>query len=255
MKKSLSIETMFTDVPFYDRFAKVRAAGFDYIEFEGWTELVFSRVTELLNRHGLGLASISGARPHALLDPARHEDFLEFLSQTIAVAKCLSCTNIIIASESDVLDSVVPGKDGKCDFAAIAAAIRTLTEASAKAVKAGITLLVASSGESPANSLPCHVPSAGDVVKLVSSPALRLLHEVKRGERLDAGPAAALRKYRDVIQYVQVTDAPDSPRPAATSLADIGAALTRDLGYAGIVGFKLHPNGDEAQRLEEIRRF
>lgn len=38
MKKSICIEKLFVDLPFYDRFAKVREAGFDYIEFGSWEQ-------------------------------------------------------------------------------------------------------------------------------------------------------------------------------------------------------------------------
>lgn len=36
MKKSACIETIFTEVPFEDRFKLVEEAGFSYIEFWSW---------------------------------------------------------------------------------------------------------------------------------------------------------------------------------------------------------------------------
>lgn len=254
MKKSLSIETMFNAVPFYERFAKAREAGFEYVEFDGWTELDFTRVSEQLSRHELKLASISGARNHSLLVPEQREDFLEYLSQTIAVAKTFKCVNIVIASDAEVRDSVRLEPDAKSEFTRIAAATRAFMDASQLAAKAGMTLLLKSFGEMPASGRLRSLPSAGDVVRVVNSPALRLLYEVPRGEEFDAEALAALGKYRDVISYVHVCDSPGHDG-SGNGLAGIRAALTKELAYTGFVGFKFRTNGDEATRLEEIRNF
>ncbi len=246
---------MWSDLPFYDRFAKVREAGFTHVEFGGWTDLVFSRVSELLRQHELKLASISGARNHSLLDSRAQDDFLEFVSQTIAVCKNFACRHIVVASEADAREAILADKDDKSAFAKIAAATRAFTEAAQMAEKTGITLLVKSRGEPSPEGRARGIPSAGEVVRIVNSPALRVLYEAKRGDEPDGNAAATLRKYRDVIRYVQVTGDDAPPPHAANDLARIRTLLARELDYDGIVGFALRTGGDESRRLEEIRNF
>lgn len=43
MKKSICIEKLFVDLPFYDRFPMVRKTGFDLCEFGSWAQHVSRR--------------------------------------------------------------------------------------------------------------------------------------------------------------------------------------------------------------------
>ncbi|MDR1745531.1 MAG: hypothetical protein LBS30_07250 [Planctomycetota bacterium] len=233
MKKSLCIETMFGDAPFAERFAKTRAAGFDFVEFSDWTNLDITRAGELLLENRLALTSISGARNHFLDDPDQREDFLEFLSQSIAVAKSFACSNIVVACES--------GSGGRAPI------IDALTAASRKTARAGMTLLVrpdtAGSGDRA-----CGPQSIGDAVNALSSPSLRLLYETRRDGDADETALDTLRKYRDVVAYIRVCGDPDT-------YSRLRRALTEELDYNGVVGFRIDTVGREERCLEAIRNF
>ena len=51
MKKSICIEKLFIELPFYDRFAAVREAGFDYIEFGSALSSSISRGLTAFNKY------------------------------------------------------------------------------------------------------------------------------------------------------------------------------------------------------------
>ena len=59
MKKSICIEKLFIDLPFYDRFAMVRKTGFDYVEFGSWEQHDVKRIKELLTENQLKLGCFS----------------------------------------------------------------------------------------------------------------------------------------------------------------------------------------------------
>lgn len=258
MKKSLSIETMFGDAPYYERFAKARAAGFDYVELDDWTELDITRVREELTANGLTLTAMSGARNHSLADPGQREDFLEFLSQSIAVARNFGCANIVVASEAEVRSSVRLGIDRKDDFMKMAAVTRALMEAAQKAAKAGMTLLVKPFGpRASAAHYGGSIPSAADVVRVVGSPALRLLYEVRVDETNGPAMAEGMRKYRDLIDYVRVVDSWERSESegCGESFSRIRGALDEQLGYDGIVCFEMRTGSGEKDCIEDIRAF
>lgn len=235
MKKSLCIETMFSDAPFEDRFAKTRAAGFDCVEFDDWSDLDITRAKALLLENSLSLTSLSGARNHFLDDPDQREDFLEFLSQSIAVAKSFACSNIVVACER--------GSGGTAEI------IHSLTAAALKAARAGMTLLVRPvSAAGGGTRRLCDLPSVGDAVKAVNSPALRLLYEARQGDALEGIALENLRRYRDVVAYVRVGGDPES-------FSRLRRALDEALGYDGIVSFRLDTVGREESCLEAIRGF
>ena len=98
MDKAVSIQSMFTDAPFYERFGRAGRAGFTHVEFGKWTELDLSRVREELSASGVRLYAMTGADSFALTDPAIRKEFHEYLSQSIAVAKVIGCGNLIIRS-------------------------------------------------------------------------------------------------------------------------------------------------------------
>ena len=53
MKKSICIEKLFVDLPFYDRFPMVRKTGFDYVEFGSWAQHDIKKIKSLLEENRL----------------------------------------------------------------------------------------------------------------------------------------------------------------------------------------------------------
>lgn len=254
MKKSLSIQTMFEDRPFYERFALARSAGFDFVEFGDWTDLDFTRVTDELRANGLRLGSIAGSLEHALDDPDRREDFLEFLSQSIAVAKSFACGNLIIEPGGDPLACRTDGGD----FTRIAAVTRALIDAAEKARRAGVTLMLKpiSTRRNP-RALIHTTAAAVEVVKVVNSPDLRLLYDVTQMQAMEGDIIATIRKYRDLIGYVQIGDdchAADL-EDGEINLRHFLRVLIDELGYNGIVGFLCRGGSGEENGLERLRTF
>lgn len=252
MKKSLSLDTVFADRPFHERFDLARNAGFDQVEFGAWTDLDISLIAEKLRANRLRLAAMAGAHGHSFAEPARREDFLEYLSQSIAVAKCFGCRNLLIPSLGD---SALPGcRVG--DYTCIAAATRTLFEGAAKADRAGMTLHLQPIGNGTAKSLIRSAQSAAEVVKTIKSPAIRLLFPLSPVQGANGDALATLRGYRDLIGYVHVDFGHD--QGDGNGMADpagLGAYLSAELDYDGVVGFTCRAAGNAESCLDWIRKF
>lgn len=246
MKKSLSVETMFDDVPFYDRFAMVRAAGFDWVEFSAWTSLDFTRITDALAEHRLRLASIAGAEGQSPADPNQRDEFLEFLSQSIAVAKSFNCTNLIIETGAQGVSGRLAAASRE-DFGKASAATRTLDDAARKATRAGVTLYLKPVRDGKTRTLGLDtIPSSGEVVRMVGSPALRLLMDVGTAGMV-GGADGALQRYGDLIGYVHIGD------NAVPALPSIRQALTTN-GFDGFVGFSARAESGDPL-IEQIKLF
>lgn len=231
MKKSLCLDTVFRDAPFEERFAKARDAGFACVELGDWSELDLTRAQELLTANGLELTSISGARNHSLGDPADREDFLEFLSQSVAIAKSFRCSRV-----------VVPCEDGCDNMDSVADA---LAGAAKKAARAGMTLLFRPGRRG--NDHPACLASAGETVRAIHSASLKLLYEARRENAIDAPVANILHRFRDILAYVQIAD--------DGQLQHVRRLLRAELRYDGIVGFRLDSTGREEECIEAIKNF
>ena len=100
MKKSICIEKLFIDLPFYDRFAMVRKTGFDYVEFGSWEQHDVKRIKELLTENQLKLGCFSGDKDYNIIDPAHCGEFLDYLKRSAEVAHELDCKNLVLHSNA-----------------------------------------------------------------------------------------------------------------------------------------------------------
>ena len=100
MKKSICIEKLFVDLPFYDRFPMVRKTGFDYVEFGSWAQHDIKKIKSLLEENRLQLGCFSGDKDYNLIDPAHCKEFLEYFKRSVEAAHFLDCKNLVIHSNA-----------------------------------------------------------------------------------------------------------------------------------------------------------
>lgn len=238
MQKAVSITTLFVETPFYSRFAQAKAAGFDWVEIGDWIELDLTRVSDELRANGLRLAGLAGAEHYALTNPEQREDFLEHLSQSIAVAKSLNCKNVIIRS-SDGAQSMPLLPDGQSHVAKIAAVTRALMDAAAKAFRSGVTLQVNPLfGAAVPGAFFVAVHAAGEVVKVIDSPALQLLFPLDPVPALENGSIENLLRYRKHVGYIHISGKQDcSPAGGTVDLSLLRQVVQDELDFKGIACF------------------
>lgn len=256
MEKTVSLQSMFTNLPFYERFGRAKQAGFDQVELGGWTELDLSRVRKEIAASGVRLHALTGADSFDLTDPAIREEFHEYLSQSVAVAKGLGCGNLIVQSAGNADAGADPQASpaDSADFTGRAAAVQTLMEAAEKAERAGVRLLLKPGTMRPAVA-PLHTnSSAGSLVKVIQSPALRLLFTIEPAQWAGGGIEAAFGKYSKQIGYVHIGG--EGKEKAGgfwrTKLRPVRDVLQKGLGYKGGIGFDFRPDGGEEACLTEI---
>lgn len=257
MIKSVSIEKLFTDRPFYDRFRAVRDAGFDHLEFTVWTQYDLDRVDALLKEFGLTLASMSGDRAHSIIHPDERQPFLDFLAQSLDAANRLRCGHLVI--HSNAIDET--GKMSErtfSNYAKIASATRTLMEAAKMAESAGVTLLLEAVSTTVKAGYYLHTSeSTGDIVRVVDSPRVRLLYDVYHMQLMEGNITNTLRKYHDILAYVHIADVPGRHEPGTGEInfASVKKVLFGELGFAGVVGFEMGPAGELAECVRAMREF
>lgn len=250
IQKSLSLDALFAELPFYQRFDAVRAAGFDQVEIGAWTELELSTVSEKLAANRLRLSALVGANRLSFAQQAERDDFLEHLSQSIAVAKSFDCRNLILAQSGG---SGLPGC-AENDYTCAAAAFRTLLDASDKAARAGVTLHLKSIGDGTPGGVVAATQAAGDVVRMVNSPSLRLLYVAPPAQMTRQNIPDAIHRHRDVIGYVHVCGEVGMEEEGTASHAGgHGRVLSDVMGYDGVVGFACRGENDAC--IDWIRSF
>lgn len=259
MIKSLSIEKLFTDLPFYQRFAQVSRAGFGHLEFGNWPARDLERIRAEMAEHEVGVISIAGDREFNLIHPNDRHGYLEYLEQSAQVAVSLGCPHLVIHSNSLGDDGTAnPRGNELSTYTRVAAATRTLSEAIPIAAKYKVTLQLEPVSTVVKPGYQMHTtPSAGDIIAVLAAPQLRLLYDVHHMQLMEGNIVQTLRRYADVLGYVQIGDVPErfEPGTGEINFARFKDVLFGELGYDGVVSFELYPATDIETCLEALRRF
>ena len=94
MKEAIVIETMFPEVPFEERFAKIREAGYRYTELWNLNGKDPYAVRRLADENGIEIIGLSGdisGRPGdpGMADANRHDDYIALVKECMGLAKIL----------------------------------------------------------------------------------------------------------------------------------------------------------------------
>lgn len=259
MKKSICIEKLFVDLPFYDRFAKVREAGFDYIEFGSWEQHDVKKIKELLETYQLKLGCFSGDKDYNLIDPAHCKEFIEYLKRSVEAAHFLDCENLVLHSNALAEEGRMCTAGNELnDRTKIACATKNLVEASKIAEENGIILQLepVSTYSKPGYYMTTSA-SAGDIIRVVDSPNLKLLYDVFHMQLMEGDLVNTIRKNADIIGYVHIGDAPDRHEPGTGEInyGYIKKLLVEELHYDGIFAFELSPLTTMEACVEAMHAF
>lgn len=259
MKKSICIEKLFVELPFYDRFEQVRKAGFDYVEFGSWAQHDVEKIKSLLDKYNLKLGCFSGDKDYNLIDPAHSREFIAYLKQSVEVAHYLNCENLVLHSNA-LAEEGRMCTDGNSlnDRTKIAAATKNLVEAAKIAEDGQVVLQLepVSTYAKPGYYMTTSA-SAGDIIRVVGSPNLRLLYDVFHMQLMEGDLAHSLRKNKDILGYVHIGDVPDRHEPGTGEINYdyIKHVLFDELHYDGMVAFELSPLTTMEACVEAMHAF
>lgn len=257
MKKSICIEKIFLEVPFYERFQRVKEAGFEYVEFWTWEDKDVDRVADLVRKHELKVASISGDKLFSLIINEEREQYLEYLARSLKVAQTLKCAHVVIHSNGIDKGKVTHDGAGIGYAKKIASMTRTLGRAAKMAEEAGVTLVLEAVNT---YSIPGYFLSrtveAGDIVRVIGSPNLKILYDIWHMQQMEGNMVHYLTQYIDVLGYVHIGDAPERHEPGTGEINfDRIKRTLKSIGYDGVFGFELVPSESSAKCCEILKAF
>ena len=259
MKASICIETFFTEYPFYERFAKAKSAGFDFVEFWSWDDKDLEKIKEICSELGLSIASFSGDKDYSLVDKTHNEKYLEFLGRSIEAAKYLGCENLVIHSNALGEGGLVTCHYKDVDRAElffnmeeVLCCAKVLVEAS------GVNLVL--------EALNTIIDHAGNVlfttkdsvasVKKAESKNIKILYDAYHMQIMEGNVINTLAGNIADIGYIHIADVPGRAEPGTGELNyDNIFKMLKALGYNGFVGFELFPKHSSAQALEAIKKL
>ncbi len=251
-----NLSMMFNEVPFLDRFAAARKAGFDGVEFLFPYEYPAAEIRARLRGEGLTQALFNmppgdwanGERGMASL-PGRQAEFRESVKRALDYAATLECRHVHCMAGIPSAD-VAPGT-----AAALYAA--NLAWATEQAHPAGVKLVIEpiNHRDMPGYFLNTQAQGAA-VIAAIGPDRLGLQFDLYHVQITEGDIAKRMEKHMPVIAHMQIADVPARNEPGT---GEIGwSYLFRrmdELGYQGWVGCEYRPAGETVAGLGWRERF
>lgn len=257
LKYSPCIEMIFGEVPFYDRFEAVKAAGLSCAEFWGWTGRDEGILKEKSAQHGVRITSmcvetrdkdISGVfNSKKLLYRDGADAFVSACRESVKMAKLLDVPSLIITVGNERND-VTRYEQHTNIVLAIKKAAHVFEDS-------GIQLII-----EPLNVLCNHMgyflPSSYEtfsIVEEVGSPAVKVLYDIYHQQITEGNLVPTIRKHLPLIGHFHAADVPGRNEPGGGEInyRFVFSEIER-LGYGGYVGLEYSPTMPSEQSIKRV---
>jgi hydroxypyruvate isomerase len=256
---SVMLWTVFTDLPFEQRLAKVAEAGYSNIELVGeyhahdWSQADFARANAARKSLGIHFDATAGLT-HGAADPANRDALLAELSQALVPMETLGCPAMILLS-----GNVAPGLSREAQHRSC---VETLKRAAALIEGRKINgqpvrlLLECIDPEENPRYFLTSATEAIDIVRQVNHPQVQFLYDIYHEQIAEGNLIEKLDKHIDVVGLIHVADVPGRHEPGTGEInyANIFRKLA-ELNYRHIVAMEFKPTGNPVESLRMARRL
>jgi hydroxypyruvate isomerase len=237
-----NLTMLFTELPFLERFAAARAAGFDAVEYlfpyaYDRSALASALETHRLQQvlHNLPAGDWDAGERGIACHPARVDEFREGVGRAIEYATALRCPQL------NCLAGKVPA--GVTPAQAHATLVANLKWAAPKLQAAGIRLLIEpiNTWDIPGFFL-TRTAQALVIVDEVGSDNLFVQYDIYHAQRMEGELANTLKNHVGRIGHIQLADNPGRNEPGTGEIHYAWLLRHIDtIGYSGWIGCEYKP--------------
>ena|SRR5579864_2260592 len=253
-KFAANISMLFTEIPFLDRFAAAKAAGFKAVEFQAPYNFPAAEIAERAARTGLPIVLFNAPMGDAkagerglAAQPGRAADFDASIATALVYAKTLDCKQM----------HVLAGRSIGERAAQEALYIANLQRAADRAAAAGVTLLIEplNARDNPGYFLNTTEAAIG-ILDRVDRPNVGLQFDLYHCQITEGDLAQHARNLGGRYPHVQIANVPGRNEP---DQGEINFAylfdLLDELGYPGWIGCEYRPKAGTLAGLGWGRRW
>ncbi|MBM4763140.1 TIM barrel protein [Bacillus sp. B15-48] len=239
-KFAVNLTTIFTEVPFMERFQKAREAGFSFIECQFPYIYSIEEIQRELEQHQLSMVLHNlppgnwdvGDRGIAV-DANHVTEFRQSVQTGIQYAKALKVSRI------HCMAGVTPDLG---DQQALNTYIENIKFAANEFAKHNITLLM-----EPINDFDMpgyflnHLEQATKIIDRVHLPNVKLQFDFYHIERIHGNSLSLFKQYRELVGHVQIADVPGRHEPGTGKLDYQSIFQYLNDTYDGYIGLEYTP--------------
>jgi hydroxypyruvate isomerase len=254
-KLAANLSTLFTELPFLDRYDAAAECGFSLVECQFPYVVTAQAIRERLDRLGLSQVLINAPQGDAAKGerglagvPGRQSDFRACILQALDYATVLGVPRVHVMA--GIQPQGVPLAD------CIEVYVDNVSWAADQFAAAGIDVML-----EPINTkvdVPGYVlhstADAVDCIRRASRPNIRLQYDVYHMQIMEGDLARSIERLLPVIGHIQIADNPGRHEPGTGEIHFPWLLARLDaLGYAGVVGCEYTPTGDTREGLAWAR--
>lgn len=254
--KCACIETLYTELPFPERFRAAKNDGFGAVEFWSWTDKDLDTVKAAADAAGIAVSGFNGDGPFSLIDPAQKADYLAFLERSIAAAGRVGARSLTIHSNALGEGGAVANHYPELSHTVkLCAMFDTLRDCAGLAEAGGVQLYLEA-----LNTTTDHVGNflattqmAAELTELIGSPYLKVLYDAYHMQLNEGSLCGNIRAYGRQFGHVHVADAPGRHEPGTGEINYRAVyRCLEEVGYQGLIGYELFPQTTTAGAVRAI---
>jgi len=251
---AVNLSTIFTEVPFLERFKKARECGFSFAECQFPYEYGIDEIVRELEEQKLTLLLINlppgdwdnGERGIAIF-PDRTEEFKASVEKGIAYAQGLNIS--LIHCMAGVMSADIHKDEAKETF------MKNIRYAAEKMAVHNMTLLI-----EPINpfDMPGYflsdIDEAVSLITELNLPNVKLQYDFYHMQRIQGNLLTTFEKYKNVIGHVQIADVPGRHQPGTGEInyRNVFQFLEKN-SYNGFIGLEYIPSGKSENSFNWLR--
>jgi hydroxypyruvate isomerase len=254
---SVMLWTVFNDLPFDQRLAKVAEAGYSNVELVGeyakWSEDDFARANAARKKLGIRFDATAGLK-HGVADPGARDEFLGDLKEALKPMETLECPAMIVLSGNAVPGLSRDAQHQSC-IDGLKQAVKMVEGKQIGGQPVRLLLECIDPEENPKYYLQS-AAEAIDVVRAVNHPQVQFLYDLFHEQIAEGNLIEKLDKHIDVIGLIHVADVPGRHEPGTGEInyANVFRKLA-ELKYRYIAAMEFKPTGDAVQALRAAREM
>ena len=96
VRKCACIDTLYTELPWEERFQAAKNDGFEAVEFWDWRIRDLEATRKAAEAAGIMISGFNGDADYSLVDPTHKEKYIDYLRQSIQAAKTVGAKSVTI---------------------------------------------------------------------------------------------------------------------------------------------------------------
>jgi hydroxypyruvate isomerase len=248
--------TVFHDLPFEERLAKVAESGYKQVELVGeygkWTPAEFDKAAAAAKRLGIKFDTTAGLH-NSVGNPEVRDAFLAELKEALTPMEKLECPAMIVMS-----GNVVPGLSREQQHESCIEGLKRAASLVEGKTIAGQPIRLLLECIDPEENPKYYLTSAAEgieIIRAVNHPQVQFLYDMFHEQIAEGNLIEKLDKHIDVIGLIHVADVPGRHQPGTGEINYLNVyRKLAQLKYKHNIAMEFLPNGDQVAALQEAKK-